>query len=86
MSRFEAEVFLSLAPGDAVVGEDESGLRWQGTVDMTGPEHGVIWVFTDLGERKLLDISEHSVQRVLDPVEASALTASTHPSSVNKPA
>lgn len=30
---------------------------------MTFPEHGFVWVITDVGERKLLDIGVHTVWR-----------------------
>lgn len=62
LTRCEIEIFLTLASGDRVAVKDhETGAFCQGAVDMTFPEHGIVWIITDLGERKLLDISVQSV-------------------------
>lgn len=61
ISRREAEAFLSLAPGDRVMGEDEEGMCWRGTVDVSDHEHGTMWIVTEIGERKLLDICVHRI-------------------------
>lgn len=64
LTECEIEVFLSLASGHRVAVKDhEAGAFWRGWVDMTFPEHGFVWVITDFGERKLLDISVHTVWR-----------------------
>lgn len=34
-----------------------TGESWHGSVDLTFPEQGFVWVISDLGERKLLDIT-----------------------------
>lgn len=60
----EVESFLSLSHGHRVTVRDhETGELWRGSVDLTFPEHGFVWVFTNLGERKLLDIAVHTVWR-----------------------
>jgi len=60
----EVEAFLLLAPGLRVVVLDhETGEVWRGSVDETFPQQGFVWVFTDLGERKLFDIALHTVWR-----------------------
>lgn len=63
-TKCEIEIFLSLARGHRIAVRDhEAGAFWRGTVDMPFPEHGFIWVTTDFGERKLLDINVHTVWR-----------------------
>jgi hypothetical protein len=64
LSRCEVEAFLLLAPGHRVIVLDhETGEMWRGSVDAPFPEHGFVWVFTDLGERKVFDIALHTVWR-----------------------
>lgn len=68
LTRCEIEDFLSLARGQRVAVKDhETGELWRGSVDTTFPDRGYVWVFTDLGERKLLDISVHTVWRPNKP-------------------
>ena len=60
----EVETFLSLEPGHRIVALDhETGEVRRGWVDAPFPQHGFVWVFTELGERKLLDIALHTVWR-----------------------
>lgn len=62
LTRCEVEAFLLLAPGHRVAALDhETGEIRRGSVDAVFPEHGLVWVVTDLGERKLLDIALHTV-------------------------
>ena len=64
LTRCEIEVFLSLARGDRIAVRDhETGALWRGCVDLTFPDHGFVWVITDYGERKLLDICVHTIWR-----------------------
>ena len=64
LTECETEIFLSLARGHRIIVRDhETGALWHGRVDMTFPEHGFVWVITDVGERKLLDIAVHTVWR-----------------------
>ncbi|WP_223988140.1 hypothetical protein [Arthrobacter sp. NicSoilB8] len=64
LTTCEVEAFLLLAPGHRIVALDhETGEVWRGSVDVPFPEHGLVWVVTDLGERKLLDIAMHTVWR-----------------------
>lgn len=64
LSRCEVEAFLSLARGHSVAVRDhETGELWRGSVDVTFPEQGFVWVLMDFGERKLLDIGVHTVWR-----------------------
>lgn len=68
LTRCEVESFLSLASGLSVAVRDhETGELWRGSVDVTFPEHGFVWVLTDFGERKLLDIGVHTVWRADTP-------------------
>jgi hypothetical protein len=64
LSECEINLFLSLDRGHRIAVKDhQTGAFWLGSVDMTFPEHGFVWVITDFGERKLLDISVHTVWR-----------------------
>jgi hypothetical protein len=45
------------------VRDHETWELWCGWVDMTFPEQGLVWIIRDFGERKLLDISKHTVWR-----------------------
>lgn len=62
--RCETEIFLSLAPDHRIAVRDhETGALWRGWADMTFPDHGFVWVITDFGERKLLDIGVRKIWR-----------------------
>ena len=64
LTECEIEVFLSLARGHRIAVRDhETGALWYGRVDMTFPDHGFVWVITDVGERKLLDVGVHTIWR-----------------------
>ena len=63
-TRCEVQAFLSLAPGHRIIFMDhETGVVQRGVVDAPFPERAFVWVVTDLGERKLLDIALHTVWR-----------------------
>ena len=58
LTRCEVEMFLSVDRGHRTAVKDhETGESWHGSVDLTFPEQGFVWVISDLGERKLLDIT-----------------------------
>jgi hypothetical protein len=64
LTECEIEIFLSLARGHRIAVRDhETGALWRGRVDMPFPDHGFVWVITDVGERKLLDIGVHTIWR-----------------------
>ncbi|WP_248761091.1 hypothetical protein [Pseudarthrobacter sp. SSS035] len=64
LTTCEVESFLLLAPGHRVVviGHETGEVR-RASVDAIFPQQGFVWVVTDLGERKLLDIALHTVWR-----------------------
>ena len=65
LSESEMAFMLSLVVGDRVeVFDDRSVVEWGGTLEEIAPEIGVAWVRTIAGERKLLDIQEHSIRRL----------------------
>ncbi|SLK15368.1 MULTISPECIES: hypothetical protein [unclassified Arthrobacter] len=67
LTECETDVFLSLALGHRIAVRDpETGALWTGRVDMTFPENGFVWVTTDVGERKLLDIGVHTIWAALN--------------------
>jgi hypothetical protein len=64
LTRCEVESFLSLPRVHSPVGRDhETGERRHGSIDVLFPKWGFAWVLTDLGQRKLLDASVHTVLR-----------------------
>lgn len=69
MSWEELELLVLLCPGDAIeVTDKRTGHRWQGTVDLVAPGLGKLWMFAELGERKLIDIEAHTISRAsMDP-------------------
>ena len=62
--RTEIEVLFTLAPGDRVEAHGENGRRWQGTVDLMATGLGILWIRTDAGERKIVDIQEHTIRQL----------------------
>ena len=64
LSQTEVEFLDLLIEGEPVeIFDERNTVQWRGTVEETAPELGVAWIRTDTGERKLLDIKEHSVRR-----------------------
>lgn len=63
---------FELTIGDLVEARDQLGARWQGMVEMTALEHGIFWIHTFMGERKLLDAQEHTI-RILGTSKLSGL-------------
>lgn len=60
----ELEVFESLRVGDSIaVSNHDTGDFWRGSVDLTSPGQGIMWIITSLGERKLVDMSIHTCWR-----------------------
>lgn len=60
----EVESFVSLAPGHHVAFTDhETGEFRHGFVHLTFPDHPFVWVYTDVGERKMLDSEIHTIWR-----------------------
>jgi hypothetical protein len=51
-----------LAEDDRVEVRDDQGFRWTGVVDVSAPELGVVWIFTDNGERKAVDIYDFTIE------------------------
>lgn len=64
LTECEIKIFLSLARGHRIALRDhETGELLSGWVDLTFPDHGFVWVITDIGERKLLSMGVHTVWR-----------------------
>lgn len=61
MTRFKIRSLAKITSGQSLEVKDSAGLTWLGTVDVTDEKHGVVWVFTNLGERKLVDMEEYSL-------------------------
>lgn len=54
LTECEIGALLSLTRGHRIAVRDhETGALWSGLVDMPFPEHGFVWVITDVGERKV---------------------------------
>jgi hypothetical protein len=61
---------LLLSPGDAIEVQDKrTGHRWHGTVDIVAPEQGRLWIYAELGERKLVDTEIHNIHKPADRAE-----------------
>ncbi|MFF1831482.1 hypothetical protein [Paenarthrobacter sp. NPDC058040] len=57
------EALLSvLAQDDRVEVCDEQGNCWAGQVDIVAPDLGVLWILTDSGERKAVDVYDYSIR------------------------
>lgn len=65
ISRIDVDFLLSLAPGDYVEAHSANGECVQGIVETTFVEQGMLWIYSHVGERKLLDVQEHRIQRSL---------------------
>lgn len=64
MSWDELEILLLLSPGDAIEAKDKrTGHSWHGTVDTVAPALGKLWMFAELGERKLVDTEVHEIHK-----------------------
>jgi len=48
------------------VQDKKTGHRWQGTVDIVAPGLDKLWMYAELGERRLIDIEAHTVSRSID--------------------
>lgn len=60
----EAELLMGLSPGDELVaGDKRSGQRWRGIVDVVAPGQGKLWMYVELGERKMIDTEIHQINR-----------------------
>lgn len=64
MNMDKLEFLMMLVPGDVIEAYDQrTGQRWHGPVDITIPEQGKLWMFAELGERKLIDAEVHLIHR-----------------------
>jgi hypothetical protein len=67
MSWDECEFVVLLSPGDVIEVTDRwTGHRWHGTIDIIAPEHGTLWMYAELGERKLIDTETHIIRKETD--------------------
>ena len=67
MSWDELELILLLSPEDSMEVRDKlSGHSWRGTVDSIAPGLGKLWMFAELGERKLVDVEVHEIEKLAD--------------------
>ncbi|MET3812488.1 hypothetical protein [Arthrobacter sp. UYEF3] len=49
--------------GDRVKGSDRRGICFQGIVELIAKKQRILWIQTPAGERKLIDSTEHSIER-----------------------
>ena len=64
LAKHDSELFLALEQGDPIEAWDKTGVRWQGAIDLIDQARGFLWIHTQIGERKLLDIQEHTIRRI----------------------
>ena len=63
MEPYAQEEVFSLASGDRVEVPDKNGRYYcAGTIEIIAIELGLIWIYDQLGERKILDIREDNVR------------------------
>jgi hypothetical protein len=68
LTQLEVEFLELLTVGEPVeMFDDRGNVQWRGTVEQIAVELGVAWIRTDMGERRMLDIREHSVRRFPRP-------------------
>lgn len=68
LTQPEVEFLELLIEGEPVeMFDDRGNVQWRGAVEEIAPGLGVAWIRTDMGERKMLDIREHSVRRFPRP-------------------
>lgn len=59
--HWRTEPEFRFSPGDRVEAYDRTGLRVQGIVESVADNQRILWIHTTVGERKLLDATEHTV-------------------------
>lgn len=63
LSKLEIEYWSSLAAGERIEAYNENGRVYlMGCVETTAPDLGIIWIRTDLGERKLLSVQDDTIR------------------------
>lgn len=63
-THMNINAYRDLVAEDYIEAVDTRGNHLQGIVDLTSPDHGVVWIHTFAGERKLLDVHEHEIYSV----------------------
>lgn len=59
----EIEFLYSLSPGDPVeVYDEQDVIQMRGEIEITAPHLGIIWIRTDVGERRFFDIQEYLIR------------------------
>jgi hypothetical protein len=63
----DIDFLCSLSPGDQVEVYDEQGrVMMRGQTEITAPHLGILWIRTDTGERRAIDIHEYLVRSSMD--------------------
>ena len=64
LSWGEPRLLSLLSSGDEVEAEDKrTGQLWRGIVDVIASEQGKLWMYVELGERKLFDTDAHRIRQ-----------------------
>jgi hypothetical protein len=58
----DVDLLSVLVENDPVQVCDEQGNRLDGKVDVSAPDLGVVWIFTDKGERKAVDVYDFAIE------------------------
>ena len=65
LSWEEPTILSLLSSGDEVEAEDKrTGQLWRGIVDVIAPGQGMLWMYVELGERKLFYTDAHRIRQV----------------------
>jgi arginine repressor len=57
------ETVFRFQTGDRIEGFDSQGVGFQGTVESVARKQRILWIQTEAGQRKLIDATEHSIDR-----------------------
>ncbi len=62
LSSTQPRLLAVLAPGDRVCVHDGDGREWIGKVELVARALGTVWIHTEAGERKVLDIHDFLIE------------------------
>jgi hypothetical protein len=62
IAQTELGIMPTLNPGDRVEARNSGGEKWVGTVDVAAPLLGIVWLWTEMGERKAFDVHDYEIE------------------------
>ncbi|MGP0225246.1 hypothetical protein [Paenarthrobacter sp. NCHU4564] len=65
MTAYEKDLLYMLCSGDTVTAMSKyTGEYFTGAVDEVAALQGKFWIYAELGERKLIDLDEHTICKI----------------------